>query len=144
MPSGLSGCLLYSFSHCSLACKQAQTVASVLLINGVFVRSLCLFPIHISVPNPGSYHALQEVFKFIYHSHNVKHTHPHLAEPEARLIWTLGLKRSAFSSYPNLFPRLLHYEGGFAITIVNCTVMPQGSKSSLSLCQTERAILNVS
>lgn len=96
MPSGLSGCLLYSFSHCSLAFKQAQTVASVLLINGVFVRSLCLFPIHIRVPNPGSYHALREVFKFIYHSHNVTHPHPHLTEPDTRLIWTLGLLEICF------------------------------------------------
>lgn len=32
----LSACLFYGFSHCSLAFKQAQIVASVLLTKGIF------------------------------------------------------------------------------------------------------------
>lgn len=76
MSSELSGYLLYGFSHCSLAFKQAQIVASVLLTNGVFIRSLCLFSIHIKSPPTGSHHEWEEVFKFMYHSHNV--THPHI------------------------------------------------------------------
>lgn len=114
----------------------------------LYLLEVCAYsPSILKVPSPGSYHELEEGFKLMYHSHNVTHPHPYLAEPEPRLISTLCLlKRSAFSLHPNLFPWLLHYEGGFAITIVNCAVMPQGSKCSLSLsmCQTEHIILNVS
>lgn len=68
MSSELSGYLLYGSSHCSLAFKQAQIVASVLLTNGVFIRSLCLFAIHIKNPPTGSHHEWEGVFKFMYHS----------------------------------------------------------------------------
>jgi len=44
MSSELSSCLLYGFSHCSLAFKQAQIVASALVTNSLFIRILCLSP----------------------------------------------------------------------------------------------------
>lgn len=63
MSSGPSGSLLYGFSHCSLAFKQAQIVASVLLTKGVFIRILCLSHIHIKSIS-GSHSGREEGFQF--------------------------------------------------------------------------------
>lgn len=75
MPSEVSGYLSYGFSPCSLAFKEAHIVASALLTNGVLLQVCAYSPSILKVPSPGSHHEGEEVFKFMYHSHNVTHSH---------------------------------------------------------------------